>query len=268
MPNCVKWLTHAIIRATITKQNNMPKLKRNVRKTWEDSTEPVTCQFQNQGWKEAGNTLYKTKIYKCSHSSSCQAERAPRAKTQLPLERGALQASWPATLCSLIRRWGVSWKVILWSFSRACCGVGARSQDPGLMKLPGLLATPITRQNNEEPQPAVTRQWNPISHALRSCFIQEWLSGHVPPEYCYCQAQGEFPNFNKLNYTKLNLKIANTLLQKQEKPNKNIRPAIFKFLLVALIASTTTNINILIHNAHVYPSMLLVLALLEPGAKV
>lgn len=88
-----KWLTHAIIRATITKQNNMLKLKRNVRKTWEDSAEPVTCQFQNPGWKKAGNTLYKTKIYKCSHSSSCQAEWAPRAKAQLPSERGALQAS-------------------------------------------------------------------------------------------------------------------------------------------------------------------------------
>ena len=103
----------------------MSKLKRNVRKTWEDSTEPVTCQFQNQGWKEAGNTLYETKIYKCSHSSSCHAERSPRAKAQLPLESRALQASWPATLCCLIRRWGVSWNFIFWNFSR----VGARIQD-------------------------------------------------------------------------------------------------------------------------------------------
>lgn len=93
LPKCAKWLTHAIIGATIIRQNNMPKLKRNVRKTWEDSTEPVRCQFQNQGWKEAGNTLYETKIYKCSHSSSCQAKRAPRAKAQLPLEKGALQMS-------------------------------------------------------------------------------------------------------------------------------------------------------------------------------
>lgn len=105
------------------------------------------------------------------------------------------------------------------------------------MKLPGLLAAPITRQNNEEPQPAVTGQWKPISHALCSYFIQEWLSGHILPEYCYCQAQGEFPNFNKLNYTKLHFKIANTLSQKQAEPNKNIRLAILEFLLVVLIGS-------------------------------
>lgn len=58
------------------------------------------------------------------------------------------------------------------------------------------------------------------------------------------------------------------LLQKQAKPNKNIRPAILKFLVEALIASTTTNINTHICNTCVYPSVLLVLVPLEPGAKV
>lgn len=159
--------------------------------------------------------------------------------------------------CKLERHFMEFLKSMLWS----------RSQEPGLMKLPGLPTAPITRQNNEEPQPAVTGQWNPISHALHSYFIQEWLSGHVPPEYCYCQAQGEFPNFNKLNYTKWNLKIDNTLTE-TGKPNKNIRPAILKFLLVTLIASTTTNMNTHICNTHIHPSVLLVLALLEPGAKV
>lgn len=37
-----------------------------------------------------------------------------------------------------------------------------------------------------------------------------WVTFH---QYCYCQAQGKFPNFNKLNYTKLSFNITDTLTE-------------------------------------------------------
>lgn len=56
------------------------------------------------------------------------------------------------------------------------------------------------------------------------------------------------------------------LSEKQGKSNKSVRSIILKFLFVVLIVYTATNLNVQFW-IHLYPSMLLIQPLLEPGKK-
>lgn len=56
------------------------------------------------------------------------------------------------------------------------------------------------------------------------------------------------------------------LTHSQAKSNKNVRSVILKFLLVVLIVYTATNLNVHFW-IHLYPPVLLIQPLLEPGKK-